>query len=216
MTIKRFEFNMFPVNCYVLWDETKEAVILDAGCFYPEEQQKLKEFIHESGLTLKHVLNTHLHLDHIFGNAFVAREFGIRPQAHQADEFLIQKLDEYCSHFGFHANEEAPALSGYIQDADEITFGNTTLKAIHVPGHSPGGIAYYNEEDECVFSGDVLFRCSVGRSDFEGGSARQLTDSILNKLFSLPDATIVYPGHGEATQIGYEKKNNPYFSLRNL
>ena len=211
MTIKRFEFNMFPVNCYVLWDETKEAVILDAGCFYPEEQAKLKEFIRSNDLKVKYVLNTHLHLDHIFGNAYLERELGLRPIAHKADEFLIPKLAIYCHHFGFQANEEAPALGGYISDGDEITFGHTKLKALHVPGHSPGGIAYYSEEAGCVFSGDVLFKYSVGRSDFEGGSSQQLMNSIQTKLFTLPDETIVYPGHGEPTRIGDEKELNPYF-----
>ena len=211
MMIKRFEFNMFPVNCYVLWDETKEAVILDAGCFYPEEQVKLKDFIRSNDLRVKYVLNTHLHLDHIFGNAYVEREFGLRPMAHEADEFLIPKLATYCHHFGFQVNEEAPALGGHISDGEEIIFGHTKLKALHVPGHSPGGIAYYNQEAGCVFSGDVLFKFSVGRSDFEGGSSQQLMDSIRTKLFTLPDETIVYPGHGEPTQIGDEKKFNPYF-----
>lgn len=212
MTIKRFEFNMFPVNCYVLWDETKEAVILDAGCFYPEEQEKLAEFIRTNQLKVKYVLNTHLHLDHIFGNAFVEREFGLRPIAHEADEFLIPKIAEYCHQFGFQVNEEPPSLGGHISDGDEITFGHTTLKALHVPGHSPGSIAYYNQEAGCVFSGDVLFRCSVGRSDLDGGSSRQLIDSIRTKLLTLPDETIVYPGHGEPTQIGYEKTYNPFFN----
>ena len=212
MTIKRFEFNMFPVNCYVLWDDTKEAVIIDAGCFYPEEQTKLKEFIYANGLKVKYVLNTHLHLDHIFGNAFVEREFGLRPLAHEADEFLLPKIAEYCNYFGFQVNEEPPALSGHLSDGDEIAFGHTTLKALHVPGHSPGSIAFYNEDDHCVFSGDVLFRCGVGRADFDGGDPQQLTNSIQTKLFSLPDETIVYPGHGEPTKIGYEKTYNPYFN----
>ena len=212
MEIKRFEFNMFPVNCYVLWDETKEAVIIDAGCFYPEEQVKLKEFIRTNGLKVKYVLNTHLHLDHIFGNAYVLREFGLRPLAHEADEFLIPKISEYCHHFGFQVNEEAPGLGGHIADGDVITFGHTTLKALHVPGHSPGSIAFYNADVGCVFSGDVLFRCGVGRADLEGGSSEQLLNSIRTKLLTLPDETTVYPGHGEATQIGYEKKYNPYLS----
>ena len=211
MTIKRFEFNMFPVNCYVLWDETLEAVIIDAGCFYPEEGIKLKDFIRSNNLKVKYLLNTHLHLDHIFGNAFVEREFGLRPLAHKADEFLIAKLGDYCRMFGFQPKEEAPDLGGYIEDGDEITFGHTTLKALHVPGHSPGSIAYYNQEEGCLFSGDVLFRNSVGRSDFDGGSPVQLTNSIQNKLFTLPEETIVYPGHGDPTQIGHEKLHNPYF-----
>lgn len=212
MTIKRFEFNMFPVNCYVLWDDSKEAVILDAGCFYPEEQAKLKEFVLSNNLNVKYVLNTHLHLDHIFGNAYVKRVFGLSPTAHKADEFLLPKMAEYCHQFGFQINEEPPALGGYVCDGDEISFGNTTLKALHVPGHSPGSIAYYCKEESCVFSGDVLFQGSVGRSDLDGGSPQQLINSIRTKLLVLPDETVVYPGHGGPTKIGYEKMYNPFFS----
>ena len=212
MTIKRFEFNMFPVNCYVLWDETKEAVIIDAGCFFPSEQQKLKDFITSNGLNVKYVLNTHLHLDHVFGNAFLERELGLRPLANELDEFLLPKISEYCLQFGFKLNEEPPALGGHLSDGDIISFGNTELKAIHTPGHSPGSMVYYNEKDGCAFSGDVLFRGSIGRSDLDGGSHEQLINSIRTRLLVLPDQTIVYPGHGESTQIGYEKMNNPFFN----
>ena len=212
MTIKRFEFNMFPVNCYVLWDETKEAVIIDAGCFYPSEQKKLKDFITTNDLKVKYVLNTHLHLDHVFGNAFLARELGILPVANAEDEFLLPKIAEYCHQFGFQLNEEPPALGGHISDGDIITFGNTSLKVIHTPGHSPGSVVFHHEESHSIFSGDVLFRCSIGRSDLDGGSHSQLINSIQSKLLILPDETTVYPGHGEPTQIGFERMNNPFFN----
>lgn len=127
---------MFPVNCYVLWDDTKEAVVIDAGCYYPEEQQRLKDFLVNNGLQLKHLLNTHLHLDHIFGNAFMEREFGIKPEANQEDEFWLAKAAGHCRMFGFQINESPAPLGGYICDGDVIRFGNTNLEAIHVPGHS--------------------------------------------------------------------------------
>ena len=130
MKIKRFEFNMFPVNCYVLSDETREAVVIDAGCFYPGEGEQLKKYLDEEGLQLKHVLNTHLHLDHIFGNAYLAREFGLKPEANQADEFLLARAADHCRMFGFRINEEPAPLGGYIADGDEICFGNSRLKAI--------------------------------------------------------------------------------------
>lgn len=211
MKLKRFEFNMFPVNCYVLADETNEAVVIDAGCYYKEEEQQLKNFIIEHRLTVKHLLNTHLHADHQFGNAFVAREFGTRPEASQRDEFLLAGIAAFCKSFGFPLNEEPAPLGHYIADGDAICFGNTELKAISVPGHSPGSMVYYCQKENCLFSGDTLFKGSIGRADLEGGDFDALRESIVSKLFVLPDDTVVFPGHGSETSIGYEKMNNPFF-----
>ena len=211
MKIKRFEFNMFPVNCYVLADETQEAVIIDAGCYYPEEQRQLKSFITTHQLTVRHLLNTHLHADHLFGNAFAAREFGVSPEASQRDEFLLAGIPTFCKSFGFPLNEKPAALGHYISDGETIRFGNTELKAISVPGHSPGSLVYYCEKEHCMFSGDTLFKGSIGRADLEGGNFDDLRESIMSRLFVLPDDTVVYPGHGNETSIGNEKKNNPFF-----
>lgn len=129
MKIKTFEFNMFPVNCYVVWDEeTLQAAVIDAGCYYQEEQQTLKKFIAENGLTVTHLLNTHLHLDHIFGNAFMLREFGVSAEAGKEDEFLLPRTAEYCRMFGFPLNEEPPALGSYVHDGDLIKIGNIELQ----------------------------------------------------------------------------------------
>lgn len=211
MTIKCFEFNMFPVNTYVIWDNTKEAVIIDAGCFYEDEQNQLKDYISQNGLKVKHLLNTHLHLDHIFGNSFAVKEFGVTPEACKEYEFLLPKTTEYCKMFGVRLNEDPPAIGNHLEEGDEITFGETTLKAIHVPGHSPGSLVYYSEKDACAFCGDVLFKGSIGRTDLDGGSFDQLRDSIKSKLFILPDNTYMYPGHGGPTTIGNEKMDNPFF-----
>ncbi|WP_338158734.1 MBL fold metallo-hydrolase [uncultured Phocaeicola sp.] len=211
MKIKRFEFNMFPVNCYVLSDDTKEAVIIDAGCFYPDEQQELKRYITDNNLKVTHLLNTHLHLDHVFGNPFVKREFGLQAEAHKADEFLLNQVSDQCRMFGFEINEPAVPLGRYIEDKELIRFGNTTLEAIHVPGHSPGGLVFYAASAQCMFSGDVLFNGSIGRSDLSGGDFTALRNGIINRLFVLPDETTVYPGHGDATTIGREKISNPFF-----
>ena len=211
MKIKRFEFNMFPVNCYVLADETQEAIIIDAGCYYPEEQRQLKSFITTHQLTVRHLLNTHLHADHLFGNAFAAREFGVSPEASQRDEFLLAGIPTFCKSFGFPLNEKPAALGHYISDGETIRFGNTELKAISVPGHSPGSLVYYCEKEHCMFSGDTLFKGSIGRADLEGGNFDDLRESIMSRLFVLPDNTVVYPGHGNETSIGNEKKNNPFF-----
>ena len=202
---------VFPVNCYVLSDETKEAVIIDAGCFYEEEKQALKRYIDSNSLTVKHLLNTHLHLDHIFGNPFLLQEYGLKAEANQADEFWLEQAPAQSRMFGFQLPEAPVPLGKYIFDGDIITFGNTQLEAIHVPGHSPGSIVFYCKEAHCIFSGDVLFRGSIGRADLEGGNFDQLRESIVARLLTLPDETMVYPGHGNPTTIGYEKMNNPFF-----
>lgn len=211
MKIKRFEFNMFPVNCYVLWDETKEAVVIDPGCFYDEEKQTLKKYIQTNELTLKHVLNTHLHLDHIFGNAFMYREFGLKPEANKADEFWIELAPAQSRSFGFKLKDELIPIGNYLCDGDTITFGNTTLEAIHVPGHSPGSLVFYCKDANCAFSGDVLFQGSIGRADLAGGNFDDLKENICSRLFVLPNETIIYPGHGAPTTIGIEKVENPFF-----
>ncbi|MCD7900529.1 MAG: MBL fold metallo-hydrolase [Bacteroides sp.] len=211
MKIKRFEFNMFPVNCYVLWDETKEAVVIDPGCFYDEEKQTLKNYIQNNELQLKHVLNTHLHLDHIFGNPFMLQEFGLSPEANKLDEFWLELAPNQSRSFGFHLKDTPVPLGKYINDGDIITFGNTTLEAIHVPGHSPGSLVFYCKDSNVMFAGDVLFQGSIGRADLAGGNFDDLRENICSRLFTLPNNTIVYPGHGNPTTIGIEKMENPFF-----
>ena len=183
---------MFPENCYVLWDETNEAVVIDPGCFYEEEKQALKNFITKNGLNVKHLLNTHLHLDHIFGNPFMLKEFGLKAEANQADEFWIDEAPKQSRMFGFQLQEAPVPLGTYLHDGDIITFGNTKLEAIHVPG-------------------DVLFQGSIGRADLAGGNFDELIEHICSRLFILPNDTIVYPGHGAPTTIGIEKAKNPFF-----
>ena len=212
LKIKSFEFNMFPVNCYVVWDdETLQAAVIDAGCYYKEEQQTLKKFITDNQLTVVHLLNTHLQSFYVFGNAFMLREFGLSTEASEKDAFLLPRIGEYCRMFGFPLNEEPPAMGKSLADGDKVQIGQQELKVIAVPGHSPGGLVFYSESQRCIFSGDVLFRGSIGRADLEGGNFEQLRDSVMSRLLVLPDETVVYPGHGNTTTIGYEKMNNPFF-----
>lgn len=212
MNIKKFEFNMFPVNCYLLWDEnSKEAAIIDPGCFYEEEKQKLKQFIEANNLSLKYLLNTHLHLDHIFGNPFIFKTYGIKAAANQLDEFWLNQAPAQSRMFGFQLQEEMVPLGKYISNNEVITLGEIELKAIHVPGHSPGSLVFYSEKDRCMFSGDVLFQGSIGRADLAGGNFDELINNISTRLFTLPEETVVYPGHGAPTTISNEKHQNPFF-----
>lgn len=210
MTIKTFTFNPFQENTYVLHDETNEAVIIDAGCFSDGEKQLIKNYFEENNLILKRVINTHLHLDHQFGNKFLFDTFGVAPEAGKEDEFLLGNVVVQARSFGLPFNDEAQPLNGYIADNQYIKFGNSSLKAIHVPGHSPGSMAFYSETNGVLFAGDVLFQGSIGRTDLAKGDYATLISSITKKLLPLPDSTVVYCGHGPTTTIGNEKRNNPY------
>ena len=210
MELRQFIFNPVGVNCYLLWDESKEAVLIDAATLFPEEKEELKHFIAGEGLQIKHHLNTHLHFDHIFGNPFIEEAFGIKSEANDSDWSWAESISERVARFGLRYNEKIPPLGKVLRDGDTITFGNSTIKAIHVPGHSPGSLAYYIEEEKMLFSGDALFRGSIGRTDFPDADYATLAESIRKKLFTLPDDTIVYPGHSESTTIGFEKQYNRY------
>ena len=210
MTIKTFTFNPFQENTYLVFDETNEAVVIDAGCLQAGEKQILTRFIEDNKLTLKRVLNTHLHLDHQFGNKFLFDTYGIAPEACIEDEFLLENVVAQARSYGFPVTEEAQPLGAYIIENQEITFGNSSLKAIHAPGHSPGSMVLYSEKDGVMFAGDVLFQGSIGRTDLPKGDYASLILAITKKLLVLPDSTVIYCGHGPSTTIGYEKKNNPY------
>lgn len=210
MELKRFIFNPIQVNSYLLWDDSKEALLIDCGCFFPHEKETLKKFITDNGLTLKHLLNTHLHFDHIFGNPFIHAEFGISPEANNADLPWAKGIAERVARFGFRYEEKMPPLGRVLHDGDEIHFGKQCIKAIAVPGHSPGSLAYYLPEAKMLFSGDALFRDSIGRTDFPDSNHAALISSIRERLFTLPDDTTVYPGHDRETTIGYEKEFNMF------
>jgi glyoxylase-like metal-dependent hydrolase (beta-lactamase superfamily II) len=210
MNIKCFVFNPVEENTYVLYDETKSCIVIDAGCYFPQEQKELVHFIDSNALSLKRIINTHSHFDHVFGNAFLNRTYHILPEAHKDDEPYLTNIVAYAGSFGFHSGVEYQPIANYLNDGDLIEFGNTCLKAIHVPGHSPGSLCFYNEKEKVLFSGDVLFEGSVGRTDLLGGNYETLIHGITRKILTLPDETVVYPGHGNSTTIGREKQYNPY------
>ena len=210
MNIKIFVVNPIQVNCYLLWDDTDEAVLIDCGAWSDEERQRIKLFVQSQGLTIKHYLNTHLHFDHIFGNAYVEEAFGVKAEASDKDWSWAQSIAERVARFGIRYEETVPSLGRILNDCDEIVFGNQTIEVIAVPGHSPGSLAFHIPEQKVVFTGDALFCQSIGRTDFPDSNHQQLITAIRERLFTLPDDTVVYPGHSEKTTIGFEKSYNMY------
>lgn len=212
MNIKTFEFNPLGVNTYVLFDETRECVVIDPASFYPDEKELLISYLIDNNLKVKHLLNTHLHFDHIFGINLLASRFGVKVECHRDDLFLLEDIPAQMQVFGLPSGniDFRPEIGNFLDEGDVITFGKQLLRVFHTPGHSPGSVAFYNDAEGCVFSGDLLFYSGVGRTDLPRGSYDDLVNSIETKMFTMPNSTIVYSGHGPATTIGFEKKNNPF------
>ena len=209
--IKQFTFNFFGENTFLLYDETKEAIIIDCGCITPDEEKTLSAFLNDNDLTLKRLLSTHYHFDHVIGNSYIFHKYGIRPEMHRDEKNTkTPTLNMQASKFGIPMSFEDIEPSRNIEDNEEIHFGNSVLKAILAPGHSPASLAFYSETDNFIISGDVLFNSSIGRTDLWGGDYNTLISSIKNRFLTLPDNTTVYSGHGPSTTIGNEKANNPY------
>lgn len=205
-------FSPFQENTFLVYDETGECVIIDPGMLFENENTAFVEAINRLKLKPVRVLLTHAHLDHLFGCAFIYKEYGLLPEGHAADEFILENTIFYATQFGIELSENPPKLGKYLSEDDKICFGKTTVEIIHVPGHSPGSLAYYVPEDKTLFSGDVLFRYDIGRTDLEGGSHEQLINSIKEKLMILPDDVEVYPGHGPKTMIGSERGSNQWIN----
>ena len=209
-TVQSFEVNYFSENTYIVYDETKEGVIIDCGCMNKEEQQLISRFVSEQQLTLKRYLCTHLHLDHIFGNQFVWKQYGLKPEASKADvEGLPSPIDQ-AKAFRLPLAIQEVAVEHFLAGGQIVQFGKTQLEVISVPGHSPGGLAFYNRKNGFVIVGDSLFAGSIGRTDLWGGSPELLQAALRDRILSLPDETIVYPGHGPETRVIDEKFSNPY------
>lgn len=211
MKIARFEFSLFGINTYVVYDpETGECAIIDPGMMGKEEENAMRGFIGREHLKVTGLINTHLHIDHAVGDKFVIDTYGTPLQAHKADEPLIERIREQAEMFGIREKVHPADVSVYLEEGDRIKVGNGSLEVIHVPGHSPGGIALYDKEDGFLISGDSLFQGSIGRTDLPGGNMQQLVRGVKEKLLSLPGSTVVYPGHGPATTIAQEKAHNPF------
>lgn len=209
--VKCFVCNSFCENSYVVYDsDTKECAIIDAGFYYADEEDAVSHFIESNGLKVKHLINTHLHLDHCFGASFIAERYGVGLSGDDNDELLLRLIPQQCEMFGIKLNAPVPELKNILKEGDKIEIGNYTLVAISVPGHSPGSLCFYCKEESILFSGDVLFKESIGRTDLQGGSYKTLYENITSKIFTLPDSTIVYCGHGPNTTIEHEREYNPY------
>ncbi len=210
MQFKTFVFSPFQENTFVLYDETKECIIVDAGNFNESENEQLDAFIKENELKVVELVNTHNHLDHVFGARYVVDTYGVKGACHPDDLYWIDNFTTAAEGYGLQIEKEAPKPEVMLNHGDVFKFGNAELEIIHVPGHSPGGIALYNKKEGLLFCGDILFHGSIGRTDLPGGNHDDLINGIKEKLFVLPIETRVFCGHGPETTIGYEKASNPF------
>ena len=209
--IKVFTFSPIQENTYILYNENKEAIIIDPGCYFSAEEEELQQFFTTNDLTPVILINTHCHLDHVFGNNWVHKQYGLELHFHKDDEALFHRAPESGKIWGLEFTNYAGPIH-YLVENQVITLGKDSLQILHTPGHSPGSVSFYCENQNFIISGDVLFRESVGRTDLPGGNFDTLVNSIKTKLFVLPGSTVVYSGHGSPTTIQYEIDNNPYIA----
>lgn len=211
MLTKAFTFNPVGENTYLIWDEeTKEAAIIDAGMSNNRENAAVSDFITKENLQLKYALQTHMHFDHIWGLSYIKDTYNLRPLCHVDDERTYSQVPEMTSMFRLSMNWNLPTIERYIDEGETFQLGNTTIKVLHTPGHTPGGLSYYIESAHTIFTGDTLFRGSIGRTDMPGGNWEDEINSIKNKILALPTDTIIYSGHGPESNVGWELKNNPF------
>jgi glyoxylase-like metal-dependent hydrolase (beta-lactamase superfamily II) len=210
LSVKTFIFNPIQVNTYIVYNENKECVIIDAGNYVKFEDEQLLSYIDRSGLKPIMLLNTHSHIDHVMGNKLLADRYKVELGAHPIEKSYYDKVWAYATAFGINFTQDNCQLPSIdLNEGDTVSIGQDKLKVLFTPGHAPGHICFYDEADGMVFSGDTLFRRGVGRWDLLGGNYSQLEQSLLNVLYKLPDDTLVYCGHGPTTHIGDEKRNNP-------
>lgn len=211
INVKKFIFNPLQENTYILYDETSDCVIIDAGCYFNYEQEELTRFIREMKLRPVKLVNTHCHFDHILGVTFCRLTYRIPFLAHKDDEFLIGRAVVQGDVFGV-PMEPVDLPDEWIGEGERFSFGNSSMEILHVPGHAPGSLVFYDPIQGFILAGDVLFRGSIGRTDLPKGNFEQLISHIKSKLLILPDETIVYCGHGPETTIGAEKRTNPFLA----
>lgn len=206
--IKRFVCNMLEENTYIVSDETSEAVIIDCGAYYEEERTAIVQYMKDHQLKPVHLLCTHGHFDHNFGNDTIWQEFGLKPEVAASDEALMDIKAHMSKMFGIPYDRETAPLGTFLSNT--VDFGTHQFKVLATPGHSGGSVTFYSEEEQTAFTGDTLFRMSIGRTDFPEGDWPAMQHSLTEVLAKLPAATKIYPGHGEPTTIGDELRYNPY------
>lgn len=212
ISIKRFIFNNFQVNTYILHNEKSECLIIDPACYDREEEKQITDFIESNNLKPIKTINTHNHIDHILGNPFIKDTYNIPLLAHQSGDIFLKSAFDSAAAFSF-ILKEVVSPDAFIDEGDVIELGADPLQVIYTPGHADGSICLYSEADKFVITGDALFKDSIGRTDLPTGDYEVLNKNIKEKLFTLPPDTIVYPGHGAATTIGDELMNNPFVTF---
>lgn len=209
MQVAVFTFNAFSENTYLLFDDSKECVIIDPGCNSSEEERLLVDFIESNSLTPVKLVNTHCHIDHVLGNKFIADKYKLPLVAHEIEKVVLQAARVSADIYRINYTD-SPEIQEYISEGDILSFGNSELEVFFTPGHSPGSVSFFHKESNQLIAGDVLFQGSIGRTDLPGGDFDTLIRSIREKLFPLGDEVIVYSGHGPSTTIGNEIRTNPF------
>jgi hydroxyacylglutathione hydrolase len=206
---KSFTFNPFQENTYVLWDESNDCIIIDPGCYDRNEEKELADFIEESKLNPVKVVNTHCHIDHIFGNTFCTEKYKVPLLYHIEEVPIIEAAMSSVALYGLQYNP-SPEADYFLVEGEKLFWGDSSLSIRFTPGHSPGSVCFIADKEQFVIGGDVLFNGSIGRTDLPGGDHQTLLNSIRRELFTLPDEFIVYSGHGPSTQIDFERRTNPH------
>ena len=212
ITIKTFPCNQLQENTYVVSDDTRECVIIDCGAYYEEEFQAIQNYIETQQLKPVHLLATHGHFDHNFGNNFIFETYGLKVEISADDAYLINDLPgQFESMIGVPLRRQYPEVDHFFEADETIRFGHHTFDILKTPGHTPGGVTFYNKEESIAFTGDTLFRMSIGRTDFDRGSYKDIMDSLHNVIAKLPPDTVIFSGHGPKTTLAEELRYNPYF-----